>query len=264
MTPSECYLAGNLSGAIDAALATVRSKPTDTVNRYFLCELLCFAGDLDRTDKHLDAIMQQDAELTPTVVLTRQLVRAETSRKECFQSGRLPEFVAEPTPAIRKHLDALIAIREGNNQEAADLLATVDEDRPQISVQYNGKTCDSIRDMDDTTASFLEVLTCNGTYYWIPFERIASLEVHKPERPIDLIWRRSEISVVDGPEGEVYIPAIYWGTSDSSEDGLKLGRQTTWTEDEHQPVRGRGRRMFLVGDESADVMQLERLEIATA
>jgi hypothetical protein len=32
-----------------------------------------------------------------------------------------------------------------------------------------------LRDLDDLTASFLEVLTCTGRYYWVGWEQIERL-----------------------------------------------------------------------------------------
>ena len=263
MTASQCYQAGDLDGAIQAALAAVKKQPTDVPQRFLLAELLCFAGELERADKQLDMVMKQDVEVGPTSVLLRQLIRAETARRECFQQGRLPEFVGQVTPALRKHLDALIAVREGDAQRAADLLAAVDEDRPEAEILCNGQACSEFRDLDDTTASFLEVLTSNGTYYWVPFERIDSLTFHQPVRPHDLLWRRTEISVVDGPDGEVYVPATYFGSAQSDEAALRLGRQTIWSDEEGQPIRGTGRRMFLVGDDALDILQIQTLQCRT-
>ncbi len=48
MTAQECYEAGNLSDAVTAALDEVRQAPTDVGRRWFLCELLALAGDLER------------------------------------------------------------------------------------------------------------------------------------------------------------------------------------------------------------------------
>ena len=53
MTATELYKAGKLSEAIQAIGAEVRENPTDVRRRTFLFELLCFAGEFDRAEKHL-------------------------------------------------------------------------------------------------------------------------------------------------------------------------------------------------------------------
>ena len=263
MGPTEFYQSGQLPEAIEAAIAEVKSAPTDTAKRFQLCELFCFAGDLERADKQLDTIMQQTTEAAMQVTLARQLIRAETARQQFFQSGRLPEFISDPTPALRTHLDASIAIREGNLSEASDLLATAEEQRPHASGTCNDKPFDDFRDLDDLLAPFIEVLTSNGKYFWLPIESIESMEFRAPERPIDLVWRSVKISVASGPDGEVYFPTIYPQTSATGDNQLMLGRGTDWTNPDDGPVRGTGQKMFLVGDGDTTAMQLKNIEFAS-
>ena len=123
----------------------------------------------------------------------------------------------------------------------------------------NEQPFDDLRDMDDFCAPFWEVLTSTGKYYWIPLERVEFAEFRAPERPKDLLWRRCNMKVLDGPEGEVFIPALYAGTHQSADDQLRLGRGTDWVVVDNAPVRGIGQRMFLVGNQDLSIMQLEEL-----
>ena len=95
------------------------------------------------------------------------------------------------------------------------------------------------RDVDDLYAGFFEILTTTGKYFWIPTERVASLEFHPPRRPRDLAWRRATISVTDGPDGEVYLPAIYDCAEPDLADDLRLGQATDWSREKR---RSRARR----------------------
>ena len=45
---------GNLTGAVEAALANVKANPTDIPARIFLFELSCFSGDWERAARQLD------------------------------------------------------------------------------------------------------------------------------------------------------------------------------------------------------------------
>src|SRR5947209_10684988 len=110
MNARECYQAGRLQDAIAAALAEVKQHPTDTGRRGFLVELLCFAGDLERADKHLDALGTQDPQAAVGVSLFRQLIRAEQARQQFFAEGRVPEFLDLPSPTLRLHLEASIRL----------------------------------------------------------------------------------------------------------------------------------------------------------
>src|SRR5947209_684246 len=113
MNARELYQAGRLQEAVTAMNGEVRQNPSDTGRRGFLCELLCLAGNLERADTLLDALGQQDAKAAVGVALWRQLIRAEQHRQQFFAEGRLPEFLEQPSPVLRLHLEASIALREG-------------------------------------------------------------------------------------------------------------------------------------------------------
>lgn len=259
MTPSELYQSGKLSEAIDAALAEVKKKPTDTASRYFLTQLLCFNGELERADKQLDTLTQQALDAAVQVMLVRHLVRAEMARQQFYAEGRLPEFVGDVSAGLRARLDALVALRESNGAEAAVLLKQAEEHRPKIQGVCDGQAFEDFRDLDDLSAGYLDVLTSTGKYYIVPLEDIESLEFKAPSRPIDLLWRETLINVTNGPEGQVYIPTIYPHTTEDGDDQLRLGRGTDWVGEEDGLICGRGLRTFLVGDSDKTIMQIQEL-----
>jgi type VI secretion system protein ImpE len=261
MNAKECFEAGDLAGAVAAATDEVKRNPTDTARRGFLCELLCFAGELERADKQLDTIGDQSPELIPGLSLFRQVLRGEQARQQFFREGRLPEFLDAPTPVLRLHLEASIRLREGLPVEAVALLEQAETERPTVAGICDGERFEGLRDLDDATASFFEVLTSNGKYYWIPLERMQEIELRPPERSRDLIWRRAHMIVRDGPEGEVFLPALYAGSSSDADDRIRLGRCTDWRGGGDSPVRGFGQRTFLVGEQDRPIMEWKELSI---
>ena len=193
------------------------------------------------------------------VAVLRQLVRAELSRREFYQQGRLPEFLDQPPPHIRLALEASIAIREGNSGEAAAKLEEAERLRPRLPGISDGKPLDDFRDVDDLTASFFEVFTSSGKYYWIPNERVELIEFAAPERPRDLLWRRAHMVVAGGPDGEVAIPAIYYGSHADADDAVKLGRADSVAGADGAPVRGFGQRLFLMGEEARSILEIKEI-----
>ena len=264
MNAREYLHSGDLQGAVAAATDEVKRHPTDTSARGLLAELLCFTNDLARADKHLDAIGQQDPQAMLGVAMLRHLVRAELARREFYEQGRVPEFLDPPPPHVRLALEASIAIREGNAAEAAAKLAEAEQCRPHLSGTSDGKPFDDFRDVDDLTSTFVEVITSTGKYYWIPNERVETIEFHAPERPRDLLWRRAHMVVSGGPDGEVAIPAIYFGSHADAEDRVKLGRVTEWRGDDGAPVRGFGQRLFLMGDEARSILEIKEIAFGEA
>jgi type VI secretion system protein ImpE len=263
-TAQDYYRAGDLGGAVTAALDAVKQHPTDSGLRGLLCELLCFTGDLERADRQLDALQHQSPEALAGISLFRQLIRAEQARQQFYSDGRLPEFLEQPSPALRLHLEASVLLREKKATEAAALLERAEAERTRVRGTCDGHAFDDLRDLDDLNASFFEVLTSNGKYYWVPMERVESLELHAPVRPRDLLWPRVHMVVDGGPDGEVYLPAIYHGSHADSDDRVRLGRATEWRGGDGSPVRGAGQRTLLVGEGDRPLLEIRQIEFHRA
>ena len=248
---------GKLQEAIQAMNDEVKRNPADTQRRGFLAELLCVAGRLERADAQLEVILQQDTKAALGVALLRQLIRAETARRDFSTAGRLPEFLDVPSPYLKQYIEASVHLREKRPEDAKRLIDSAEAERPRVKGTCNGRPFDDLRDLDDLTAGVFEVLTSTGKFYWIPVDRVRSIEFRKPERVRDLIWRRAAMSVADGPDGEVFLPATYVPNSGEPADGAMLGRITEWLGGGQTPMRGVGQVSYLVGEESLPIMQME-------
>ena len=246
---------GKLSESIAAASASVKQSPSDAGGRFLLAELLLFEGSFERAEAVLDAAQSVDPNAALMVAEFRQLLRAAESRRQLARDGRVPEFVGGPTQSQQLLLQALMDWRSGDRSAAATAVETAEAARPCVSGTSNGTVFVDFRDVDDLVSGNFEVLTTTGKYFWIPTERVQTLEFHAPKRPRDLLWRRASMSVADGPDGEVYLPAIY-AADDPMTDALRLGRETDWKEAEGAPVRGIGQRTFMVGEDAIALMDL--------
>ena len=257
MTPRDLYLAGKLVEAITAAGEALKRKPTDTSGRYFLAELLCFAGEYERADKHLDLITEQDPKAAVALALFRQLIRGEQARQQFFAEGRVPEVLGPPSPRLQRHLQASIALRMGNLAEARTLLE--EAGAPEVRGTCDGRPFTGFRDLDDLCAPVLEALTSTGKYFWVPVESVESLQLRPPKRARDLLWRQAQLIIAGGPDGEVYLPCIYAGTAALTDNQLRLGRGTDWTSGDEGPIAGRGLKMFLIGDEARTILEFSEV-----
>src|SRR5215469_3567017 len=124
MKARELYQAGKLNEAIQSLQAELRDNPADVARRTFLFELLCFAGEYDRAEKHLAVLSEASPEATTGGLLYRAALAAERSRKDLFQKGDYPG-----TPA----------------------------DSPPIRGTFNGQPFESIEDSDPRIGPRLEV-----------------------------------------------------------------------------------------------------------
>lgn len=259
-SPGGLLRAGKLTEAIAAANAAVRKTPSDIAARVLLAELLLFVGNLERADVILDATRDIDPEAAVGIAEFRQLLRAETARRQLRRDGRVPEFLSEPTASVTALLEALVALRGGDEAEAARKAAVAESLRPHITGSAAGKPFDDFRDVDDLCSGYFEVLTTTGKYFWIPTEAVESVQFHAPKRPRDLFWRRASFAVRAGPDGDVYIPAIYDADDPALAVDFRLGRATDWLQEQDGPARGVGQRVFLVGEESLAILDATTLE----
>jgi len=263
MNAKEFYEAGQLNNAIDAVTQVVKKHPKDTNSRAFLCELLLIMREWDRADKQLDFIGHQNPDAMPGVALWRQLIRAGQARDQFFSDGRAPEVLETPNDLVQTYLKASVALRESNLSEAKQFLDAAEELRPQLKGTINDVEFDDFRDLDDIAPGVMELFTSTGKYYWIPLSRIIALTFHKPESPLDLVLRRATIETNhDGPEGEVYIPAVYHRVSEEDKERVLLGKSTDWVGEENDPVFGLGQKMFYANDQAMPIMEIEEITFA--
>jgi type VI secretion system protein ImpE len=233
MTPRDLLQAGKLDEAIDALSAELRDNPTDSRRRTFLFELLCFAGNYDRAEKHLDVVGQGSKEAEMGALLYHSALHAERMRQQMFESGTFP-LTSPPKP---------------------------------VSGTLNGKPFQSLTDADPRIGARLELFAA-GAYTWIPFEQIESVQMLPPKRLRDMLWAPAIVRTGEsfrGMElGEVMIPAIAPLTWRRADGALRLGRITEWEALDNDTAAPIGQKLLLVDDEEFPILELRELTISTS
>jgi type VI secretion system protein ImpE len=233
MNSKELFQAGRLAEAVQALGAELRDNPTDARRRTFLFELLCFSGEYDRAEKHLDILSQggKDAELG--ALLYRAALHAERTRNDLFLKNEYPRAAVDSAAA------------------------------PPVSGAINGQKFESLEDGDPRIGPRLEVYAA-GQYMWIPYAHIASIEMQEPKRLRDLLW--SPALVRTGPAfkekelGEVLLPVLTPLAWKHADDSVRLGRVTEWAELEGGEQAPAGQKALLVDGEEFPFLELRRLE----
>jgi type VI secretion system protein ImpE len=231
MTPRQLLDSGKLSDALRALTVEVRDNPTDPQRRTFLFELLCFAGEFDRAEKHLDVLSQENQSASLGTMLYRTALHAERLRKDMFARK---EYPAEASATEKFQSGTL-----------------------------NGTPFQTFTDADPRIGTRLEVFAA-GSYLWIPFEHIESITVAPPRRLRDLLW--SPAIVRTGPAfrerelGELFVPVLSPFSWKHSDDAVRLGRSTVWETDESGEVIPFGQKLFLVNDEEVPLLELRSLQ----
>lgn len=235
MTANELFRAGKLGEAITALGDELKQSPMDAQKRTFLFELLCFAGEYERAEKQLDVLSQRGKQAELGAMLYRSALHAERSRHSFFQ-----------------------------NKEYANHAAVAPDGRGGT---LNGKPFRSISDSDPRIGGRLEVFVA-GTYLWVPFEQIASLEMQPPKRLRDLLW--APVLVRTGPGfkdkelGEVLVPVLSPFSFKHEEDEVRLGRASVCESGEDGAELPFGQKMLVVDGEEFPILELRRVEFTAA
>ena len=227
INPKELFKAGKVREAIEVLTAYLRDHPSDTVQRTFLFELLCFAGEFTRAEKQLAVLASGSAEKETGAIVYYAALHAERTRHELFEKQNFPS----DSPAA----------------PAGEL---------------NGKPFSEIRDADSDIGARLEVYAA-GSYVWLPLEHVASLEVGPPQRLRDTLWAPALVQTAPSFKGldlgEVLMPAIYPFSWKQPDEQIWLGRVTEFLEDEDGGESPVGQKMFLVDGEEFPFLEVRSL-----
>jgi type VI secretion system protein ImpE len=209
----------------------VRSAPLDSKRRIFLFELLCFAGDYDRAEKHLDVLANSSQAANVGALLYRSALHAERTRQKMFEHSSFP--------MPRKALES--------------------------SGHFNAGDFSGFADADPRIVGALEVFVA-GSYSWIDLEQIATIEIPRPKRLRDLLWTPAIVTTT--PEykamelGEVLLPVLSPLSWKDSDDSVRLGRSTIWKVDSVHGEVPVGQKLFLAGEECVPILELGKVELS--
>jgi type VI secretion system protein ImpE len=258
---STCYKRGDLRAALAAQLQQVKDDPGDEGKRLFLFELLAFAGELDRAQRQIEALLTSETEHDLPFLAYRQLLDGERARRRLFGESVAPRFFTEPPEHVRLRLEAVNRLREGRPTEAAELIHRADEAVPPLTGTLNDRVFGLLRDCDDFFGTVLEIFHLDS-YYWLPLELVAEVTLEAPRFPRDILWLPAQLKLKDGQEGGTFLPARYPGSHEHPDDAVKLGRATDWKTIEGGPVLGMGARTFLVDEDAVGLLEWRQLRLA--
>ncbi len=251
--------AGNLNGAMEHALNAVKSNPTDATARTFLFELSCFAGNWDRAEKQLDVIGHQDVNAMIGAQIYKQNISAERDRLRHFADGMMPECLLTPPKYVDKLLIATNHIRENRLAEARQVLDEVENDRPAFSGKLNGEDFNDFRDCNDLTSCVFEAIV-KGSYTWLPFEHVSKIKFTESKSLRDFYWIQAEVEMINGTNGEMFLPALYANSWKSDNDEIRLGRISDWRELGEDIYVGEGSRVFQFDGGYKPVSEIQTIE----
>jgi type VI secretion system protein ImpE len=230
VNPRELFKAGKVREAIEGLTAYLRDHPSDTVQRTFLFELLCFAGEFTRAEKQLAVLSSGSPDKETGAIVYYAALHAEKTRHELFEKQNFPTDSPSSPPG-----------------------------------ELNGKPFTEVRDADSDIGARLEVFAA-GAYVWLPFEHLASFEMGSPQRLRDTLWAPALVQAAPSFKGmdlgEVLIPAIYPFSWKQPDGQVWLGRVTEWLENEEGGESPVGQKMLLVDGEEFPFLEVRSLKFS--
>ncbi len=235
MNATEYVRAGRLAEAIGAITEEVRQHPDDAQKRTFLFELLCFAGEYERAEKHLQVLAAGGRNAEMGVMVYRAALSAERERHEFFQNK---QYLNEPYSG-----------------------------RERIAGSWNGESFATLCDADSRIGPRLEVFL-GGRYIWVPYEHIESIAMQPPRRLRDLLWAPILVRTGEGfpirDLGEVLTPVLSPLSCEHADDLVRLGRVSAWEADESGVEIPFGQKLLLRDGEEIPVLELRNVEFVAA
>jgi type VI secretion system protein ImpE len=258
MSPTELFEEARLTEAVAAQEKLVRARPDDVGERLIFCDLLAFAGDRDAVRRHLDEVSIKAPDLADYIAEWRRLVAADDRR----HAGAAPDFIIDPPPHVRPRLDAADRLRLDPVAGIADLIDVAEEMTPWVEGHLDGRPFDGWRDADDLLGPVVELFHADR-YVWVPTEQVRKLRLEPVDGLRDRLYRPATVWLTDGRDWEVFVPALYTGSAQHPEDGIRTGAGVDWIETAGL-MRGVGSRTFLFGDEELSLDEFRQVEVRQA
>jgi type VI secretion system protein ImpE len=257
-----CLTAGDLAGAREALVETVKRTPQDQGARMFLFQLLCVLGEWDKAKAQLRALASLSPEAQMLAVTYNQAIDAELVREQVFAGAAQPALLvggAEWAGDLAAALGALAQGRLDDAEARRDAAFAAAPDTPGV---FNDTTAfEWIADADPRFGPALEAVI-HGRWGLVPFAAIGSIVSEGPKDLRDLVWLPVEIEFKTGQSVAALLPARYPGTHRTGGAELTLARGTDWR-DGPAGQEGLGQRLWSLGEDGdAGLLSLRKLTFA--
>lgn len=239
----------------------IRKNPTHVNDRWILMESLCLLRQWDRALNILQTCIRMAPEIQSTAQAVGNLISAEKQREGVFAGQQRPLSLT----AERCWMDQLaraMALNAIGDTDAADALRQEAlSEIPEAAGQSNLGDCEWLVDSDTRLSGVFECFI-GGSYRWLAFTDIASLELETPKRLLDLVWSPARLrlhlgiataqeTAVEPETLHIFVPSRYPARTDQQEsDTVLLAQETIWRDVGETGVFASGQKTLMsdVGD----------------
>ena len=264
MSPADVAERALKDGDPAAALAQlqdqVRARPADASLRVFLFQLLCVLGQWDRALNQLKVASDLDPAALAMAQMYGEAVRCEAIRAEVFAGRKSPVVFGEPDQWLALLVESLLVKGQGEDARSEQLRLRAFDDAPASSGSIDGRPFEWIADADSRLGPVLEAVI-NGRYYWVPFSRLARIDIEPPEDLRDMVWMPAHLQFENGGETVALIPTRYPGSDQSPDGQIALARKTVWQEVGPDIHHGLGQRVLVTDAEEVPLLEIRTISV---
>ena len=234
---------GNLDAALRDLQDQVRKTPEKSELRVFLFQLLCVMGDWARARTQLDVAAELDASTLAMAQMYREALSCELLRIDVFAGKRSPMIFGEPDQWLALLIESLLTRATAAADQAEALRQRAFDAAPATAGSVDGQPFEWIADADMRIGPVCEAVI-NGRYYWVPFSRVARIELEAPVDLRDVVWMPAHFMFSNGGETVGVIPTRYPGSESAADAQVRLARKTVWNETAPDVFHGVGQRIL--------------------
>jgi type VI secretion system protein ImpE len=261
MQARDLLRAGDARAALEQLKQEVRSAPRDAGLRTFLFQLFAVFGEWERAVAQLAVAGQLDPLALPMAQAYRTAIQCEVLRDKIFAGERTPTVFGDPENWMSLLIEANRQLAAGRAAEAAALRDDAFDQAPTTTGTIDGVAFAWIADGDQRLGPMLEAVF-EGRYCWIPFQRLAQLDIEAPADLRDQVWMPTRFVWANGGESFGFIPTRYPGSQAASDD-LALARRTEWQERDDW-ILGLGQRMLATDAAEYALMDIRKIVFSPA
>lgn len=263
MSAEQLLSEGRPDEALSELKQLIRNDAANPKYRTFLFQLLAIQGDWERARTQLEVAGELDPLALAMVQTYREAIRCELLRADIFAGRRSPLVFGDPQRWLALLIEALQLTGAGDYAKAAPLREQAFDEAPATSGSIDGQAFRWIADGDSRLGPVLEAII-NGSYYWVPFDRIKAIHLEPPADLRDMVWTPAYFTWANGGETVGLIPTRYPGSELSPDAQQRMARRTDWTEQAPGLYLGMGQRMLTtdIGDHA--LMDVRLIELAVS
>ncbi len=254
---------GDLDGALRNLQEQVRKQPSKAELRVFLFQLLAVMGQWERAHTQLNVAADLDAKALAMAQMYREAISCELLRADVFGGRKSPVVFGEPEEWLALLIESLLTDGTPRAAQAQALRARAFEAAPASTGTIDGEPFEWIADADMRLGPVCEAVI-NGRYYWVPFSRIARIDLEAPVDLRDVVWMPAHFQFANGGETVGVIPTRYPGSEAADDPQLRLARKTVWNEDAAEVYFGLGQRILATDAGEHALMDVRTIVIGDA